>query len=149
VIPDGARVLLDSVALIYFFERHPAYGPAAREILERVAAGRLSAVLSALALAEVLVPEYRRSPERAQGLRRAIVSLPNVEVVPVSTAVADAAARLRARHALATPDAIHLATATLSGAEWVISNDHRLRRIEPGPLRLWLFDDHLASVPPR
>jgi predicted nucleic acid-binding protein len=147
MIPDGARLLLDSVALIYFFERHPVHGEAAREILERIAAGRLSAVLSTLALAEVLVPEHRRSAERAQGLRHAIVTLPNVEVVPVSAAVADAAARLRALHALATPDAIHVATAAASGAAWVVSNDRRLRRIEPGPLRLWLFDDHAAAVP--
>jgi uncharacterized protein len=147
LIPDGARVLLDSMALIYFFERHPVHGIPARELLERIAAGRLGAVLSTLALAEVLVTEYRRSAEDAQGLRRAIVSLPNVEVVPVTAAVADAAARLRALHALRTPDAIHVATAGAAGAEWVVSNDRALKRVEGERLRVWLFDEHLAPVP--
>jgi predicted nucleic acid-binding protein len=146
VIPDGSRVLLDSVALIYFFERHPTYGALAREILERVVGGTLGAVITTLALSEVLVTEYRRSARDAQGLRREIVSLPNLEVVPVTIPVADLAARLRAAHSLATPDAIHVATALTAGAEWVVSNDRRMKRIEAEPVRLWLFEEHLARA---
>lgn len=149
LIADGGRVLLDSMALIYFFERHPSYGALAREILERIAAGRLSAVLTTLALTEVLVTEYRRSSADAQGLRRAITSLPNLELVPVTASLADTAARLRAAHSLATPDAIHVATALAEGATWIVSNDRRLKRVEAEPVRLWLFDEHLGSIPPR
>jgi predicted nucleic acid-binding protein len=147
LIPEGARVLLDSVALIYYFERHPTYGHLAGELLERIVGGGLSAVVTTLSLAEVLVAEYRRSAADAQGLRRAIVSLPNLEVVPVTVPIADQAARLRAAHALCTPDAIHVATALATGAQWIVSNDRRLKRVEGGRLRVWLFDEHQAPVP--
>jgi predicted nucleic acid-binding protein len=53
------------------------------------------------------------------------------------------AARLRAQYNLRTPDALHVATARNEGAEWLVTNDHRLRRVEAEGIRVWLFDDHV------
>lgn len=54
-----------------------------------------------------------------------------LEVVPVSRDVLIEAARLRAVANLRLPDAIHGATATLTGCETFLTNDRRLLAI-PG-----------------
>lgn len=43
--------------------------------------------------------------------------------------IADSAAELRARYALSTPDAIHIATAISGGATGFIGNDKGLKRV--------------------
>jgi predicted nucleic acid-binding protein len=143
-VPDGSRILLDSVSIVYYLERNPRYFAAASEWMERVNAGRLTAAASSLLLAEVLVPAYRaRNPAAARQARAALERIPNFELLEVTAAVADTAARLRAEHNLRTPDALHVATALNEGAEWLVTNDHRLKRVEAEGIRIWLFDDHV------
>ena len=48
-------------------------------------------------------------------------------IYPLDVTVADAAIRLRARHALKTPDAIQLATAQVCGCDCFLSNDRKWR----------------------
>lgn len=143
-VPDGSRILLDSVSIVYYLERNPRYFAAAAEWMERVNAGRLTACASALLLAEVLVPAYRAGrPAAARQARAALERIPNFEIVEVSATVADAAARLRAAHNLRTPDALHVAAALDEGAGWIVTNDRVLRSVEAEGIRVWLFDDHV------
>jgi predicted nucleic acid-binding protein len=143
-VPDGSRILLDSVSIVYYLERNPRYFDAAAEWMERVNAGRLTAVASALLLAEVLVPAYRAgSPAAARKARAALERIPNFQLLEVTAGVSDVAARLRAEHNLRTPDALHVATALNQEVEWVVTNDSRLRRIEAEGVRVWLFDEHV------
>ena len=143
-VPDGSRILLDSVSIVYYLERNPAYFAAASEWMERVNAGRLTAAASALLLAEVLVPAYRAGkPAAARQARAALERIPNFELLDVTAAVSDVAARLRAEHNLRTPDALHVATALNDGAEWIVTNDRRLKRVESEGVRVWLFDEHV------
>ena len=140
--PDGSRVLLDTVALVYFLERHPRYGPTAQEIFRRIAANRLQALIASLVFAELLVPLQRRQDRAAaEGLVDLLSNFHNLEVVGGSTAVMVEASRLRALYGLRTPDAIHVATALLSGADGILSNDKRLSRLSAEGLQLWFFDD--------
>ena len=147
MIADGSRILLDSVVFIYFFERNPRYFRQARELFRRVEQGELTAVVSTLCLTEVLVGEYRRSATDGQALRRAIVGMPNLDVLPVTEALADNAARLRADHRLRTPDAVHMATALAGGASWIVSNDGALRRVEVEGVRVWYMDSAEGGLP--
>jgi predicted nucleic acid-binding protein len=143
-VPDGSRILLDSVSIVYYLERNPAYFAAASEWMERVNAGQLTAAASALLLAEVLVPAYRAGkPAAARQARAALERIPNLELLDVTAAVSDVAARLRAEHNLRTPDALHVATALTEGAGWIVTNDRRLKRVESEGVRVWLFDDHV------
>ena len=143
-VPDGSRILLDSVSIVYYLERNPRYFAAAAEWMERVNAGRLTAAASVLLLAEVLVPAYRaRNPAAARQARAALERVPNLELVEVTAGVSDVAARLRAEHNLRTPDALHVATALREGAGWLVTNDRRLQRVEAEGIQVWLFDDHV------
>jgi predicted nucleic acid-binding protein len=50
------------------------------------------------------------------------------ETVPLSREVLDRATEIRAKYGFQTPDAIHLAAATVSGCDVFLTNDHRLDR---------------------
>lgn len=143
-VPDGSRILLDSVSIVYYLERNPTYYAAAAEWMERVNAGRLTAAASALLLAEVLVPAYRAGKlAAARQARAALERIPNLELLDVTPSISEVAARLRAEHNLRTPDALHVATALSEGVEWLVTNDRRLKRVEAEGIRVWLFDEHV------
>jgi predicted nucleic acid-binding protein len=142
-IPDGAVVLLDSVTLIYFLDQRPPYFDAAAEFFARIAAGDLTGVVSALALAEVLVEPIRAGDAaRALEASATLRSYPHLALRDVDPEVAERAAELRARFNLRTPDAVHAATGLVEGAQWFVTNDLRLRRIQGEGMNPWFFDEH-------
>jgi predicted nucleic acid-binding protein len=138
----GGLYALDTVTLIYYLERHPAYYAAARTLFEKIERGDISAVISALAFAELLVPAYRAGqPRLAEKVVRILSHYPNLTIIPLSAETAAAAGQLRAEHQLRTPDAIHLATARQAGAKGFITNDKALRKIAGDDFEILLFAD--------
>ena len=101
------------------------------------------AVISAMALAEVLVDAHREGDAaRARAISSTLRSYPNLTLRNVDVEVGETAAELRASLGLRTADAVHVATGLLEGASWFVSNDLRLRRIERAGIRPWFFDEH-------
>lgn len=137
-IPDGALVALDTVVLIYFLERHSQHYPQVKDLFRSIEDHRLSAVMSSLALTELLVPAYRQEQTRAaEHLVALLQSFPHLKIVPLSCDIAVQAARLRARYGLRTPDAIHVATALHEQCSGMVTNDYALLRLQP-ELPIWL-----------
>jgi len=142
VIPNGSRVLLDTVVLIYFLEGHVRYAQQAEETFARIESGELQGILANLVFAELLVPLYRSdNAQAAAGLTQRLLNFRNLEVVTLSTEISTEAARLRADYGLRTPDAIHGATAILSQASGILTNDHRLKVLAREGISIWLFDN--------
>jgi predicted nucleic acid-binding protein len=144
LIAAGERVLLDSVAIIYALGTHPAYAQLATEMVTRVVTGEVPAVISAVAIPEIVTKEYALSRRQGAALHQQLVTMPNVEWMDVTLPLANEGARLRAEYNLTTPDSLHVATALASGAGWLVTNDRRLRRVEAEGIRVWIFDDHLG-----
>lgn len=130
--PRGRSVAVDSVAFIYFIEEHPRYLPLVTPLFEDADAGRCVMVASSVALLEVLVLPLRAGntalAERYQAL---LTRSRGVRLVDVSRNVLTTAAQIRARWAVRTPDAIHLATALSEGCSSFVTNDRNLPLI-PG-----------------
>lgn len=138
---------LDTPAFIYYLEHHARYSPAAGDLFSRVREGLLRAHTSVLTLAELLMPLYRiGSTEPAQRLAASLRAYPHLGLLDVGGRAAERAARLRGVYNLHTPDAVHVASALGSGADWLVTNDRRLRRVEGEGIRVWLFDDHTAPA---
>lgn len=138
----GGLYALDTVTLIYYLERHPTYYAAARTLFEKIERGDISAVISALVFAELLVPAYRTGQSQlAEKITHILSHYPNLTVIPLSSEIAAAAAQLRAEHQLRTPDAIHLATARHTGARGFITNDKELRKVAGNDFEILLFAD--------
>jgi predicted nucleic acid-binding protein len=53
----------------------------------------------------------------------------HVEIIPVTAEIAEGAAKLRADHGLRIPDAIQVATAVIHKADFFLTNDARLGRL--------------------
>lgn len=136
----GSIVALDTVALVYFLEHHPAHYDAARHLLGRIEEGELTGILSSLVFAELLVPAYRAGDtRRAESVQRVLASFPHLAVLDLTPEISAGAARLRARYGLRTPDAIHASTALQAGANAIVTNDRDLLKVS-SEIAVWRFD---------
>lgn len=129
----GQRVYLDTNVFIYALSGFSQYATLLAELLEAMEAGAMVGVTSELALAEALVmPLRRNSAEEEQRCREMFQPGAGLELWPVTMAVLEQMARMRAANpAVRTPDAIHAATAQLARCDAFLTNDARLK-VVPG-----------------
>jgi predicted nucleic acid-binding protein len=116
--------VLDAGVIIAALDASDAHHGAAIAALGDVRAAGDALAVPASAYAESLVGPSRRGADAIATVDAFLDSLP-AEVEPVSREVARAAAGLRATHgrALRLPDALVLATASVTGAELVLTTD--------------------------
>ena len=125
---SGQQIYLDANIFIYALEGYPRFATVLADLFEAIDRGDVRAVTSELTLAEVLIkPMLDGNITRQTAYERALRDAPSRRVIPIDRAVLVEAARLRATTTLRLPDAIHVATARLSGCATFVSNDHRLR----------------------
>jgi uncharacterized protein len=124
------RIAFDSSILIYQIERNPTYFPLSDVVFAWLALPTSQAFTSTIVMTEVLVPAYRKLDQQlADNFYELLSTFTNLEWIPVDLEVADLAARVRARHNLRTPDAVHAATAIRSQASAFVTNDPIFTRI--------------------
>ena len=136
-IPSGSRVYLDANIFIYAAENPTAF-PQLITLLKRLDAGDLSAVTSALTLAEVLVIPIRRGDKALEfSYRRRIASGNSLTVLDITRDILIKAAEIRAKSSgIKLPDAVHAATCLNVGCSSFLSNDIRIRGISELPVVL-------------
>ena len=118
---------LDTAPLIYFIEENPLYLDIVRPFFDAMDLGLFSAVTSTVTLLEVLVYPFRQGDMRlAQQYRDILLNAEWLTMVPLTNDIAEEASRLRAAHALRTPDAVQIATARHREASFFLTNDARL-----------------------
>jgi predicted nucleic acid-binding protein len=129
---SGPTVYLDANVFIYTLEGYPLFAPVLSALSDRLDTGELRAVTSELTLAETLVRPMLLGDSRLEGAyETAIRPSGFLDVVPVSREVLREAARTRAGVSrLRLPDAIHVATARISGCSSFLTNDRRLKELE-------------------
>ncbi len=136
-------VLLDTMVFIYLLEEHPVYASMAATVLEAIETEQLTGVTSTLTLTELLMaPAQVDDTQAMQDYELYLTHFPNLIVYPLDVETAREAARVRVMTGLPTPDAIQLATATVAGADVIITNDKRWQR-KIGDLRILLLDDYV------
>jgi predicted nucleic acid-binding protein len=128
-IPDNATVLLDTNPIIYVLDGHPL-SSRFEPIFADVEAGRISALVTPVTLAEVVSGPLRAGKEAlAQRYRSALTDAPGWSLRALDADIAVLAARLRLRHRLKLPDAVQLATAVHEGCHALISHDRDFGKI--------------------
>src|SRR4051794_38201411 len=118
-------LLLDTSAVLAYLSGAESASTASASIIDGfIASGRNHAVVSAITLTEALVRPIRAgSPSATRLVEDFLLRFPNLQVEPVTVAIAREAGRIRAMTAAPTPDALILATAVLAPAEIVVGND--------------------------
>jgi len=130
-LSEHGVIALDTCVLIYYLEGHPVFNSATEAIITGVVRGLNQATVSTMALLELQVGPYAKGlSDMAEEYYDMLGSLPNFHWIPLTYAIADRAARLRAEHYIETPDAVHLATAMDSGATLFVTSDRDLPEIE-------------------
>ncbi len=125
------RIGIDSNVLIYLLEGSFPLADTAGALLDAIAGGHGTGVLSALAVAEVSSgPARIADAAMVERYADELTSLENVRVVAMDTEVAVGAALIRGSGPLTLADAIHLATARLAGATPFVTNDRRIGSVD-------------------
>jgi predicted nucleic acid-binding protein len=118
---------VDTVIFIYFIEEHPQFirliEPLFREVDER----RVELITSALTLLEVLVVPYRTGDHLLASRYESILTRSRgVRVADISRDQLRAAAKLRAKTGVKTPDSLQLVAALSAGCTTFLTNDREL-----------------------
>lgn len=124
----GRRVYVDANVFIYFLDQSTPQSSAATATLEAAAAGNFSAVTGHAAVAEVMVGPYRLGdPLIIRKVKEFFGSATWLEVVDHPAQAFDDAALLRAASGMPFVDALHVATASLSRCDVVLTYDARMK----------------------
>jgi len=127
----AAKICLDSSILIYHLEEVEPYVVLTEEIVARVAAGRLEAVISAVTVTELLVKPFADGrADRVAECEAFLHSFPNLKILLLEESTAREAARLRGQYHLKTPDALIAATGLKALADTLITNDGNWDRLK-------------------
>jgi predicted nucleic acid-binding protein len=121
---------IDTSPFIYFVERNPQYLSVVREVFRRITEGQFNGCTSVMTLTEVLVVPFRESSLRiADEYKDLLFNGINFQTFPITSLIAETAARIRADHNLRTRDALQIATALENNCEAFLCNDKNLRRV--------------------
>jgi len=124
-------IALDTSVIIYQWDANIRYLPLTDFIFSWIERGDSQAVVSTVAMTELLVQPYRDADEqRVNHLYGLLATYPNLDWIALDLEIADIAARLRAIDRLQTPDALHAATAVRCRATGLITNDPAFERVD-------------------
>lgn len=127
----GQIVALDTSVFIYMFEEHSTFGKRAEKILREIERGKQKGIFSVIGMIELQTgPKLLDRHDIAARYREIITTFPHLSVINLNEAIVELTSDLRARYKIATPDAIHLATAIVSGATTFITNDKTLKKVK-------------------
>ncbi|RYG38128.1 type II toxin-antitoxin system VapC family toxin [bacterium] len=130
MLPVKGVIALDTAPLIYLVERHSVYAARLTPLWHAAARGEVVLIISELAVSEALVLPIRQYNKPLIHAYELILELPGIRVEPLTWPILRHAAELRAgSSSLKMPDAIHIATADLTGCDAFITNDKTLRNV--------------------
>jgi predicted nucleic acid-binding protein len=126
----GKTILLDTNCFIYYFEDNPKYSYKLEKIFTDIQRGKNKAFFSIISFMEILVkPKKDKNVFIENRYKMMLTNYPNLTIVNIGYEIADIAARLRACYNVKTPDAIIIATGIAINADYIITNDVRLKGI--------------------
>lgn len=122
------KVCLDANCVIYLVEKNPLWAP---KLVARLSAARAlgdTLSVSDLARSECLIGPLRDEDVATLADYQRFFSSPDIEVLPLTSAVCERAAEIRVASGLKIklPDALHLASALHHGCGLFLTNDVQL-----------------------
>lgn len=142
-----ARLYVETAPLIYYVEQNPDYVAKMDAVIDAIERSSIDAVSSVITLTEVLSqPMKLGNSNLEQEYRDILLNSRGFRLLPISAQIAEAAAGLRARHNLRTPDALHIAAAVDAGCDAFLTND-KVIMMRVTEIVVWTLDE-LELTPP-
>lgn len=124
------RLYVETAPLIYYVEENPTYLAKMDAIIAAIEHTPIAAVSSVITLTEVLTQPLKQANQKLeQEYRDILLNSAEFSLMAVTVQIAEAAADLRSRYNIRTPDALHLATALGAGCDAFLTNDLGLKRV--------------------
>ena len=128
-------VAVDTCVFIYFMESDPTWLPVVRPLFAAAGAGGAALVTSSLTLLEVLVIPYRSGDLALAERYEALLSRSRgLTLVEMGRPILKAAAQLRARYGIKTPDSLQIAAALATRCTSFLTNDRKIPDIPGLPI---------------
>lgn len=130
ILSDYRKVAIDSMCFIYQFESNKTYGEIVRQLFLRLQNQKLTAVTSAITLAEIL--SFKKLQEDRilfEDTKTRLRQTPGLLIIPVDEAISEVSSIIKYKYSVVLPDAIQIATAVVSGQDALITNDRGLQKI--------------------
>lgn len=127
----GQKVGLDSSLFIYLIEQNERYFEQVKSIFSDIQTDKLEGLFANLGLIEILTgPKQVQAYELVHEYRTLINDFPNLTITNLNEPVIDIASDLRAQYKIGVPDAVHIASAIVYGADTFITNDKALKKVK-------------------
>ena len=133
-------VVIDTMFFIYLFEDTPRYGEHCESIIEMIAEGSFSALITPITAAEIVVkPIFAGRNELADEYFSALKRIKNTRLASISVETGHIAGALKAKYRLPLPDMIQMAVALQTEKPAIITNDKALKKVTE--VKVYLLDD--------
>jgi predicted nucleic acid-binding protein len=131
-------VCLDTDCVIYLVEQHPRWGPRVISRLLALRSAGSQIAVSDLARTEVLAGPIHKGQTAILADFQAFFADPDIHMLPLTPAVCERAAHLRAasNFQLKVPDCLHLAAAIEHGCGLFLTHDARLKHCSAIPVEI-------------
>jgi len=127
---QGSKICIDTAPFIYFIEKDPKYLNIIRPLFAEINAGKIDAVTSTITLLEALVLPFKTGNESlAEKYREILLHAEGLTTYEIVHEVSELSAKLRAKYAIRTPDAIQIAVGIMYGADAFLTNDSDLKKV--------------------
>jgi predicted nucleic acid-binding protein len=126
-LPEHALLLVDSAPIIYVLEGRPVLAAYFEPLFAAHARGSVRIAVTTVSVAEVLTGPLRARDEALARRYRAV--LESWHVVALDVAIAETAARMRARFKLKLADAVQAASAVAINCYALVTHDRDFSRV--------------------
>lgn len=134
------KIYFDSAPIIYYTEDRIPFADIIEKLMRHIIQNNIQIITSVISVSECLTKPIRENDTKLITIyERFFEQTQNMNVVDISFSIARKSADLRAQYGLRTPDALHIATAIISGCQAFLTNDIALKRINE--LKVWVLDD--------
>ena len=134
-------VAFDTSPLIYYIEEKEPFVGIVTPFFDAIGSGQFGTITSIVTLEEVLVRPFREGRrDLVERYRNILLSSAGLQIWPVNRQIAEEAAQIRANYPrIRTPDALQMATAIVTGAHYLLTNDKALPNLPN--LQMLVVDD--------
>lgn len=147
-IENSSIIAVDTTVFIYYIEKNPKYFDLLETIFKRCNSKEkpFKLITSMITLIEVLTKPLKDGKEDiTEKYKEILLNSDNVFPLLIDKNIAEKAAELRAKYSfLRTPDAIQVAAAIVSEADYFISNDKKLKDVSG--IKSIVLDDLVIKV---